>query len=99
MISETKLDSSFPNTQFYMKSYSKPYRLDRTSKGGGIILYIREDIPSKLINSSCIDHDKEYFLVELNLRKQKWLITGNYNPHKTMAKGYLEYISQDIDSH
>ena len=26
MISETKLDSSFPNAQFYMKSYSKPYR-------------------------------------------------------------------------
>ena len=24
MISETKLDSSFPNTQFYMKYYSKP---------------------------------------------------------------------------
>ena len=69
MIFETKLDSSFPNAQFYMKSYS--YRLDRNSKKGGIILYVREDIPSKLINSSCIDHDKEYFLVELNLRKQK----------------------------
>ena len=70
MISETKLNSSFPNAQFYVKSYSKPYRLDRTSKAGGIILYVREDIPSKLINSSCIDHDKEYLLVELNLRKQ-----------------------------
>ena len=100
ILSETKLDSSFPNAQFYMKSYSKPYRLDRTSKGGGIILYVREDIPSKLINSSCIDHDKEYFLVELNLRKQKWLITCNYNnPHKTMMKEYLEYISKEMDSH
>ena len=69
MISETKLDSSFADAQFYMKSYTKPYRLDRNSKGGGIILYVREDIPSKLIDSSCIDHDKEYFIVELNLRK------------------------------
>ena len=98
MISETKLDSSFPNAQFYLKSYSKPYRLDRNSKGGGIILYVREDIPSKLINSSCIDRDKEYFLVELKIRKQKWLIICNYNPHKTMIKGYLEYISKEIDS-
>ena len=71
MIYEIKLDSWFPNAQFYMKSYSKPYRLDRNCKVGSIILYVREDIPSKLINSSCIDHDKEYFLVELNLRKQK----------------------------
>ena len=77
----------------------KPYRLDRTSKGRGIILYVREDIPSKLINSLCIDHGKEYFLVELNLMKQKWLIICNYNPHKTMIKGYLEYISKEIDSH
>ena len=99
MISETKLDSSFPNAQLYMKSYSKPYRLDRTSEGEVIILYVRKDIPSKLINSSCTDHDKEYFLVELNLRKQTLLIICNYNPHKTMIKGYLEYISKEIDSH
>ena len=99
IISETKLDSPFPNAQFYMKSYSKPYGLDRNSKGGGIILHTREDIPSKLINPSCIDHDKEYFLVGINLRKQKWLIICNHNPHKTMIKGYLEYISKEIDSH
>ena len=99
MISETKLDSSFPIAQFYMKSYSKPYRLDRNSKGGGIILYVREDISSKLINSSCTNHGKEYFLDELNLRKHKWLIVCNYNPHKTSVKGHLECISKEIDSH
>ena len=69
MISETKLDSSFPNAQFYMKYYSKPYKLDTNSKGRGIILYVTEDIPPKLINSLCTDQDKEHFLVELNLTK------------------------------
>ena len=73
MISETKLDFSFPNAQFYMKSHSQSYRLDKNSKGGGIILYVREDIPSKLINSLCTNHGKEYLLVELNLRNQKGL--------------------------
>ena len=38
MISETKLDFSFPNAQFYMKSHSQPYRLDKNSKGGGITI-------------------------------------------------------------
>ena len=99
MISETKLNSSFPNAQFYMKSYSKPYRLDRNRKGGGIILYVREDTRLKLINSSCTNNNKEYFLVELNLRKQKWPIICNYNPHKTRIKGHLECISKEIDSH
>ena len=74
MISERKLDSSFADAQFYAKSYSKPYRLDRNSKGGGISLRVREDIPSKLINSSRNYDEKEYFLVEVNFRKQKRLI-------------------------
>ena len=29
--------------------FSKPYRLDQDSKGGGIMLYIRKDIPSNLL--------------------------------------------------
>ena len=37
-------------------------------------------------------------LIELNLRKQKWLIIYNYNPRNTMIKGYLQYISKEIDS-
>ena len=45
MISQRKLDSSFTNAQFYMKSYSKPYMRDRNSKGGSIILHVSEDIP------------------------------------------------------
>ena len=49
MISRTKLDSSFPEAQFYMDSYSQPFRLDRTDKEGGITLFVRGEIPSKLI--------------------------------------------------
>ena len=70
MISKTKLDSSFPDVQFYMKSYTKLYRLDGNSKRGCIILYVWEDIPSTLLNPSCIDHEKEYFLVELILENK-----------------------------
>ena len=45
LISETKLDDSFPSAQFLLDGFSKPYRLDRRSNGGGILLYIRDDIP------------------------------------------------------
>ena len=41
----------------------------------------------------------KFFLVELNLRKKKWLIICNYNPHKTMINRYLEHINKEIDSH
>ena len=43
MISETKIDNSFPISQFTMAGYSILFRFDRTSLGGGILLYVRED--------------------------------------------------------
>ena len=43
MISETKIDSSFPISRFTMTGYSIPFRFDRTSLGGGILLFVRED--------------------------------------------------------
>ena len=41
LLSETKLDSSFPTGQFLMNGFRKPYRLDRCSNGGGLLLFIR----------------------------------------------------------
>ena len=43
LIYETKLDDSFPLAQLQMKGFSVPYRYDRNGKGGGLLLYIRED--------------------------------------------------------
>ena len=50
MISETKLDESFPPSQFFLDGYSVPFRFDRNGNGGGVLLYIRDDIPSKLLS-------------------------------------------------
>ena len=35
LISETKLNDSFPNSQFLMSGFHPPYREDRTDRGGG----------------------------------------------------------------
>ena len=71
MISETKIDDSFPVGQFLIEGFCTPYRLDRNSKGGGILLYVRDDIPSNLIT---VDISPiESFYVELNLRNNKRL--------------------------
>ena len=40
MISETKIDDSFPIDNFVIDGYSTPYRLNRNSCVGGILLYI-----------------------------------------------------------
>lgn len=45
LISETKLNESFPTNQFLIQGYNA-YRFDRNGNGGGMILYVRNDIPS-----------------------------------------------------
>ena len=41
MISETKIDDSFPVSQFLRGGYATFYRLDRNSSGCGILVFIR----------------------------------------------------------
>ena len=48
IISETKLDESFPPGQFLLDDYSVPFRCGRNGNDYGILIYVKEDIPSKL---------------------------------------------------
>ena len=83
MISEKKLDDSFPTAQFLLHGFSAPYRFDRNSKDDGILLYIREDIPSRLLNSK-FKTGIETISVEINLRKRKQFLNCSYNPYKNL---------------
>ena len=67
MTSETKLDSSFPKGQSHLNGFSEPYRLDINGNGGGILVFIREDIPCKLIESKM---KIERFFLELNIKRK-----------------------------
>ena len=94
MISETKLDNSFPEGQFLIPGYGSPYRFDRNCRGGGIMLYVREDIPSKLL--SIENQPIEGFYIEINLRKKKWLLCATYNPHKNNIGNHLDSLSKSL---
>ena len=95
LISETKIDSSFPTAQFQIEGYTT-YRLDRNANGGGILLYIREDIPSTLLN---FDMSIESFFIEINIRKKKWLLVGTYNPNKNLISNHLKEIGKNLDNY
>ena len=97
LISETKLDTSFPNSLFHIDSFSPPYRTDRTNRGGGLLLYVRNDIPSKVLSTICIPTDKECIFIEINLFKKKWIICGFYNPHKNQIENQVLFLRKSLD--
>ena len=63
-----------------MEGFKTPIRLDRNSFGGGIAIYIRENIPSKILEQLPAGANDEGIFVELNLRNSKWVLFAGYSP-------------------
>ena len=43
MVSATKVDDTFPESQFLIENFPTPHRLDGTAKSRGILLYIKQN--------------------------------------------------------
>ena len=96
LLSETKLDDSFPTAQFSLNGFCKPYRFDRSSNGGGILLYVRNDIPSQLLTDYKMKNNLELFFVEVNIRKKR-LLDCFYNPHKSNISNHVHHLIKGLD--
>ena len=46
----SKLDNTFPNAQFQAEGY-RLFCMDKNKFGGVIILFLKENIPGKILNS------------------------------------------------
>ena len=96
MIPELKLDDSFPLGQFLIDGFHMSFRFDRNENGGGILLYVREDIAAKILGRDF--PSAKSFFVEIILHKTKLLINCSYKPNKNNIKYHLEIISKALDA-
>ena len=48
-IAEIKLDSLFLNAQFLLLDFHKPLRLDINHRSGGLLVYTKASLPSKIL--------------------------------------------------
>ena len=95
IVGETKLDESFTENQFIINGFKKPYRLDRNRNGGGVMIYVREDIPSKELKKHKFSKNIEAIIVEINLRKNKFLLVGTYHSkHQDYGTSDIDYFEQ-----
>ena len=75
LVSETKLNDTFPICQFLIESYQVPIRVDRNNHGGGLLLYFPDHISCKKVTIN-FDTAIEAIAIEINLKKRKWLLIG-----------------------
>ena len=87
MISETKTNDSFQLRNYLVDGFSSLYRLGQDSVRGGILLYVRKDVPSNLLSTETKPNERSY--VELNLQNSKWLINCSNNPHKNVIGNHI----------
>ena len=62
------------------------------------MLYITEDIPSRIIEKKFRNND-EYFFVEIDLKKKKWLLCCSYNSHKNSLPTHIDFLRRELDLH
>ena len=93
LVSETKIDSSFPDSQFRLAG-CRMFRHDRDTFGGGLFMYVNESIPVNQQNSR--KDDSETFFLEINLRLRKWLLVGAYKPPDQSKSVFLESLSESL---
>ncbi len=96
VISETKIDNTFPSSQFQIPGYKTPYREDRNAHGGGLLVYVKNSIKSKRSNN-LEDSQIENICLEINLKNQKWFLVATYNPPNSSNEYFQNSLIKIID--
>ena len=79
VISETKLDESFPSAQFNISNCEIRNRRDRDKNGGGLIEFVRKGFITKRLK----DYETqicETICSEFTISKRKWICFSVYRP-------------------
>ena len=97
MLAETKIDPTFPTGQFAMEGFATPFRLDRNVNGGGLLAYVRSDLPSHQLKSFKFSDNIECIRFEINLRKKKWVLFSLYRPTTQSQDNLFENLGRALD--
>ena len=95
-VQETKLDESFPDAQFGVPGYQM-FRRDRNGNGGGIVTYVRSDIPARRRTELELTQGAEDISLEVNINNERWLMKFIYRPPSANLNAFKENLQEKLD--
>ena len=104
VITETKIDSTFQLNQFAVQGYSKRYRFDRNTNGGGVYIYVREDMFCGCYHPPS-QSDLYFFenigkpLDKYSKHYDKFMLAGDFNAEESercLSQFLYEYNTKNI---
>ena len=88
-----------------LPGFHKPLRLDINHRSGGLLVYTKASLPSKILTKFKLPINIQIIPFEINLRKEKWLFVSIYKPPSQINQYFLdilgnllEFYSQDYDN-
>ena len=75
------------------------FRKDRNKFGGGLILFVEENIPCKVLNMFHFSEECEIISIDLRISNKKWLLLGIYNPPSQNKALFVEKIKLALNSY
>ena len=96
-IIESKLDDSFMDAQFEVKGFNM-YRQDSTATSGGIITWLRNDVPNhRRYDIEVNNLHIQSLVVEMHIKKEKWFIISVYRLPGAIVNEFTESLSRMLD--
>ena len=88
LVSEKKLDETFPNQQFKIHDY-KIYCRNRNKQGDGVLCYVNENTPCKMVSAEGVPNHCEIILIEFSFKLENVIALAFINHLHKMIHIFL----------
>ena len=92
---ESKLDSSFPDSQFHIPGYTL-FRKNRNKNGGGLMCYINQDLPVEIATTYKFPTNLKVLSIEKTIGKRKILLVGIYRTPSYSENDILFHLENTL---
>ena len=98
IVSKSKIDSSYPNSQFTISGYEL-YRNDRKKGGGGILPYVSSELIYKQIKPVKSYKAIEVIVLDIKLKERSIIIIvlGLYRPPKSFTLLHRQQLDGELN--
>ena len=93
---ETKLDDTFNQRSFNVVDY-KAFRNDRNASGGGLMAYVRSNLPARRRPDLELQRPIETIVLDVLINDRKWAVIGAYRPPSVDNKLFTDIFTKGID--
>ena len=96
-ISETKIDSSYPNEQLKIDGYTI-HRNDRKKGRGGIMVYVANVVQCKRLKLNRKYSTLELIALEIKIANRSMMVFGIYRPPRNLNTSYTIKLESELSS-